>query len=845
MRTASYRVSDLQRFTIPLGFVGENEHCQVIFLAEDVYQEYPNAAASLTVRPPYGEPYPAVVTRDGNNVLWTVKDSDLTRSGQGELQLSFTTGEVVAKTYVGKTKICRSIQPTGDVPDPIEDFLTEAGAALTAIPETIDAAFDAITAEAETLEAGESATASFDSETKVLTIGVPAGADGNPGQPGADGYSPTITVTDITGGHRLTITDKNGTRTVDVMDGEDGQPGQDGQDGDPGAPGFSPVITVTDITGGHRLTITTATGTQTMDVMDGSGGDPTTLIDDTAGAGVVNKTWSANKLNTETSALLIATNSRINDINSHFDLPVNIFNKETAILNKRFTTSGEITNDGGAFLTYIPISLGVYTTKVASGIYGSSGALKFHLFDKNKTLLETITGEYTDESNGIATVNVENGNAVYLGWSQYKDNIDTLMFCRGSVYPVEYIEYTDLFTMPNLVVDPRSIKDFIAPKNLFDISTAIRGKRFSPSTGQEVDESVAFCAYIPITAGGYYTTKVSIPIFSTGNAKKFHLYDSSKTLLATVTGEYIDQTNAIAKVFVDAETYPAVKYIGWSYELTEINTVMFIEGSEYPSVYIPYTDKIIILDLQVGINQIRDFNTLNPLQGKKLVCDGDSICAASSANGGIYRGYGWCGRIGEKNNMTWHNCGVGGGTIATGTNSSHNLSTYIDTIHALYPTLDYLILEGGTNDADQDVPAGNPKISDYNIGDSETAYDTSTFYGALNMLFYKATKYYPKNKIGFIIAQKMGDDGSGYAASTNKRRQYFDMCIEICIKWGIPYIDLWNMGQLVPRANVFYNRSMTSQQNWDNGYAYSDGQHLTNVGYDIITPKIEAWMRML
>ncbi len=549
-------------------------------------------------------------------------------------------------------------------------------------------------------------------------------------------------------------------------------------------------------------------------------------------------------LSGDVSDLKSAFNSRINDINSRFDLPINIFNKHKATLNYRFRTNGVLTADGGAFCAYIPIVPGVYITKVASGIYGSSDALKFHLFDKNKTLLETITGEYTDESNGIATVNVENGNAVYLGWSQYKNNIDNLMFCRGSIYPVEYIEYTDLFTMPNLVVDPRSLKDFIAPRNLFDINNAIRGKRFSPSSGQEVDENTAFCAYIPVT-GGYYTTKVAVSIYGAGNARKFHLFDGNKSLLATVTGEYLDSTNAIARVYVDSSAYPAVAYVGWSQELAVIDTVMFVEGDIYPSTYIPCTDKIIIPGLEIATNQIRNYETVNPLYGKTLVCDGDSICAASSVNGGIYRGYGWCGRIGENNDMTWHNCGVGGGTIATGTNSSHNLSTYIDTIHTLYPTLDYLILEGGTNDADQDVPAGNPKISDYNIGDSETAYDTSTFYGALNMLFYKATKYYPRNKIGFIIAQKMGDDGSGYAASTNKRRQYFDMCIEICIKWGIPYIDLWNMGQLVPRSNVFYNRSMTSQQNWDNGYAYSDGQHLTNVGYDIITPKIEAWMKTL
>lgn len=35
---------------------------------------------------------------------------------------------------------------------------------------------------------------------------------------GDTGFAPTITVTDISGGHRLTITDVNGTKSVDVMD---------------------------------------------------------------------------------------------------------------------------------------------------------------------------------------------------------------------------------------------------------------------------------------------------------------------------------------------------------------------------------------------------------------------------------------------------------------------------------------------------------------------------------------------------------------------------------------------------------------------------------------------------
>ena len=49
------------------------------------------------------------------------------------------------------------------------------------------------------------------------------GPIGNPGSDGKDGVSPTVSVTAITGGHRVTITDATGTKTFDVMDGEDGQ----------------------------------------------------------------------------------------------------------------------------------------------------------------------------------------------------------------------------------------------------------------------------------------------------------------------------------------------------------------------------------------------------------------------------------------------------------------------------------------------------------------------------------------------------------------------------------------------------------------------------------------------
>lgn len=87
------------------------------------------------------------------------------------------------------------------------------------------------------------------------------GQDGTDGTNGINGVSPTVSMAAITDGTRVTITDKNGAKSFDVMNGDDGTNGTDG---------VSPTVTVTDINGGHRVAITDATGTKTFDVMDGT-----------------------------------------------------------------------------------------------------------------------------------------------------------------------------------------------------------------------------------------------------------------------------------------------------------------------------------------------------------------------------------------------------------------------------------------------------------------------------------------------------------------------------------------------------------------------------------------------
>lgn len=60
------------------------------------------------------------------------------------------------------------------------------------------------------------------------------------GEPGNDGKSPVVAVTDIENGHRVSITDKDGTKTIDVLNGQTGKTGA------------TPVLTIGTVSSGDR-----------------------------------------------------------------------------------------------------------------------------------------------------------------------------------------------------------------------------------------------------------------------------------------------------------------------------------------------------------------------------------------------------------------------------------------------------------------------------------------------------------------------------------------------------------------------------------------------------------------
>ena len=224
------------------------------------------------------------------------------------------------------------------------------------------------------------------------------------------------------------------------------------------------------------------------------------------------------------------------------------------------------------------------------------------------------------------------------------------------------------------------------------------------------------------------------------------------------------------------------------------------------------------------------------LLGKSIIFTGDSICQATTdfTNGG-----GWAKRIGENNGMKWENKGISGGTLIDKdlVNSTFTIS---DTDFGT--GADYIILEGGVNDADKigSILNGNTPalFGSYGWTDYQSIFTNATFCGALEKLIKGVVSSFPDAKVGFIIPMKMGVElVNGYQKENNNRRAYFETIVEICRKWGVPVLNLWD--------NCTMNPDIASHYTSGDGHLYVDGVHPTGYGYNLISPIIEEWIKSL
>ena len=233
--------------SLDLGYQGENKVRTIDIDMTAWLEEYPGSKVALMVKRPDEDVYYPAGKMEGNALLWVIDRADRQYAGRGEAQVILKgADDIELRTRVVKTKISPSLSGTEvEAPPPH----------ATWVGDVLDAAAQAEAAVEKMPSIGENGNwYAWDAAAGAyVDTGKPSkGKDGEDGEDGEDGYTPQ--------------------KGKDYFDGDPGYTPQKGKDYFDGEDGISPVVEVTPITGGHRVTITDANGSKSFDVMNGDGG---------------------------------------------------------------------------------------------------------------------------------------------------------------------------------------------------------------------------------------------------------------------------------------------------------------------------------------------------------------------------------------------------------------------------------------------------------------------------------------------------------------------------------------------------------------------------------------------
>lgn len=221
-------------YSTNIGRLGENEHRRVLFPIRDWLAMYPNATFGLLYKQP-GEDkgYPiSDFTRDDDYLYWVITNTELSKEGNGSCELTIYSGNTIAKSKSYGTKVLSALGSGGKTPKPWNNWEKT----LNTIKADAEAAADKIygmRAEAETLEAGNEATASY--SEGVLYFGIPKGDQGIQGVPGPQGIQGPQGLTGPQGIQG--IQGEQGIQGIQGPQGEQGPKGDQGPQGDQGPKG--------------------------------------------------------------------------------------------------------------------------------------------------------------------------------------------------------------------------------------------------------------------------------------------------------------------------------------------------------------------------------------------------------------------------------------------------------------------------------------------------------------------------------------------------------------------------------------------------------------------------------
>lgn len=226
-------ILSLDRFgdqALLLGRVGENRATRVLIDIKSILSQYPDAIASITVKPPGRAEYPAAVKQEGGILTWEITRADIgDKTGRGQAQITIQDADgTVIKTAIACTRIGESLgDATAPAPDPVGTWIDKATGTLA----DVERAGNAAQAVADEVQRR------LDNGDFVGTQG-PQGEKGDPGAKGEKGETgakgDAFTFGDFTLEQLESLRGPKGDTGATGPQGKEGAVGPQGAKGEPG-----------------------------------------------------------------------------------------------------------------------------------------------------------------------------------------------------------------------------------------------------------------------------------------------------------------------------------------------------------------------------------------------------------------------------------------------------------------------------------------------------------------------------------------------------------------------------------------------------------------------------------
>ena len=471
---------------------------------------------------------------------------------------------------------------------------------------------------------------------------------------------------------------------------------------------------------------------------------------------------------------------------------------------------------------------GSYLYKTGNGLATSIKGVVYKV-DSNGSFIGKISGSLLENNIYVLTLDSEQNLRFNMGQqSSYRE----FMVVKGSSateYPSEYVPYVEptIKLSENVSLSDKAKDGFVTTeiKEPINLYNGEYDNGYLTYYGEFTSDNSYECTKIQKYEAGTYLFYQAKGLGVSLIARVF-FYDEDGNYLSATNGDKL--SDDVYKITFENEVYVRFN-IGNS--LTH-ETFMVVKGkdlADFPAEYKRYFDKYTSIQEGIQANDLMlsKIVDMSCLYKKSITFNGDSICYGAGHKGG----YGKI--IADRNMMVYQNIGISGATIAGNTYSGNGTARHwiSRTISNMNENADYAIVEGGVNDASQNVPLG-ALSSGYNA-----TLDDTTFYGAFESMLKQLTIRFSGKKIGYILVHQMVE-------GMMPNQPYYNAVIECLEKWCVPYI---NLAYEVPPFVKFTSDGDAELYAMRQLYTYEgDGCHPTVEGYKkYYVPKIEAWLKTL